>query len=170
MGAFTVFHTGLSLLPVGFGFAALVRLHRLDTHTTLGRWYAGTMIAASVSSFGFLPRLGFTPGQVLTLLTLFLVVIGSVTLRGNWRKYGYAQATALSTSFLLLMVFLTTETLKRFPLSHPYATGPADPSLIPVRLTLLAAYIVGLAYQVWAIRRERHSRFAMVMASVRPVA
>jgi hypothetical protein len=121
----------------------------------LGKWYIGTMLAGTVSAFGFLPTLGFTPGQVLTLITLGLLLVGTVTYGGRWRKWGYMQAVALTTSFLLLMVFLTTEVLKKVPVGHPFASGPADPSLVPVRLSLLAAYVVVLGFQVLQIRASR---------------
>jgi hypothetical protein len=155
MTPFTAFHTLLSLLPVGFGFAALVRHGAIDSHTRLGKWYVGTMLAGTVSSFGFLPTLGFTPGQVLTLVTLGLLLVGTFTLGGRWRGPGYTQTVALTTSFLLLMVFLTTETLKRVPVDHPFATGPADPSLIPVRLGLLVAYLLLLGCQVLKLHAGR---------------
>jgi hypothetical protein len=155
MTPFTAFHTLISVLPVGFGLYALARHGRIDPATRSGRWYLGTMLAGTVSGFGFLPTLGFTPGQVLGLFTLALVLLGTLTLGGHWRKPGYVQTVALTTSFLMLMVFLTTETLRRFPLGHPFASGPADPSLIPVRLGLLAAYLAVLGWQlrrVWADR------------------
>lgn len=172
MTAFTLVHTAISLLPVGFGLAAFARHGAIDPGTRLGRWYLGTMFAGSVSSFGFLPTLGFTPGQVLTLVTLALLVVGTVTVRGRWRTPGYTQAFALTTSFLLLMVFLTTETLKRVPVNHPFATGPADPSLIPVRLGLLAVYAAVLGYQVWKVHAGRvpAGRFERRVAEVRHAA
>ncbi|HEX4611527.1 MAG TPA: hypothetical protein VH092_25255 [Urbifossiella sp.] len=65
MTAFTLTHTAISLLPVVLGFAAFARHGGIDPKTRLGRWYLGTMLAGTASSFGFLPTLGFTPGQVL---------------------------------------------------------------------------------------------------------
>jgi hypothetical protein len=149
MTAFTLAHTAVSLLPVGFGFYALARHGRIDPHARSGRWYVGTMIAGAVSGFGFLLTLGFTPGQVLGLVSLALVLVGVL------RRPGYVQTTALTTSFLLLMVFLTTETLKRFPLGQPFASGPADPALIPVRVALLVGYHAVLGRQLWRIRTDR---------------
>src|SRR4051812_19665781 len=134
MTAFTLAHTAISLLPVGLGLAAYARHGRIDPRTATGKWYVGTMIAGAVTGFGFLVTIGFTPGQVLGLVSLALVLVGAL------RPAGYVQTTALTTSFLLLMVFLTTETLKRFPLDHPFATGPADPALLPVRFALFAGY------------------------------
>ena len=155
MTAFTLFHTALSVLPVGFGLAAFARHGVIDPKTRLGKWYLGTMFAATVSSFGFLPALGFTPGQVLTLLTLALLVVGTFTLRGGWRGAGYTQTVALSASYLMLMVFTTTEVLKRVPVGRPFAAGPDDPALIPVRLGLLIAFFVGVSFQVLRIRSNR---------------
>jgi hypothetical protein len=155
MTAFTLAHAGISILPVGFGLAAFARHGQIDPKTRLGKWYLGTMLAGTVSGFGFILTLGFTPGQVLGLFTLALLLLGTLTLRGHWRKPGYTQTIALTTSFLMLVVFLTTETLRRFPTGQPFASGPTDPSLIPVRLGLLAAYLAVLGYQIRKVRADR---------------
>jgi hypothetical protein len=155
MTAFTLAHTAISLLPVGFGAYALARRGRIDPATRAGKWYVGTMLAGSVSGFGFLLTLGFTPGQVLGLVTIALVAGGTWTARGARRPAGYTQAAALTTSFLLLMVFLTTETLKRFPLGQPFASGPADPALIPLRVGLLVGYLALLGRQFRQVHNER---------------
>ena len=155
MTAFTLAHTAVSLLPVGFGLYALARRGRIDPATRSGKWYAGTMAAGSVSGLGFIATLGFTPGQVLGLIALGLVLAGTFTLSGHRRRAGYAQTVAMTTSYLLLWVFLTTETLKRFPTGQPFATGPADPALLPVRLALLAVYAAVLGRQLWQLHAER---------------
>ena len=155
MTAFTLTHTLVSLLPVGFGLYAFARHGRIDPATRSGKWHVGTMIAGSVSGLGFLATIGFTPGQVLGLLTLGMVLAGTFTLNGQWRKAGYTQTVALTTSFLMLWVFLTTETLKRFPPGQPFATGPADPSLIPIRLALFAVYVAVLGRQLWQLHAAK---------------
>jgi len=157
MTAFTAFnlaHTAVSILPIGVGIYAFARHGKIRPRTLSGKWYLGTMFVGAVSSFGFIPAFGFTPGQVLTLATLALLAAGALTLRGEWRSPGYKQTIALTTSFLLLMVFATTETLKHFPVGKPFATSAADPSLLPVRLTLLATYTLGLGYQLLRIRAK----------------
>ncbi|QEL16384.1 hypothetical protein [Limnoglobus roseus] len=159
MTVFTLLHTIISVLPVGLGLAAYARRGAIDPKTRLGRWYVGTMLAGTVTGFGFILTIGFTPGQALGLLTLALLAIGTLTLRGNWRKAGYTQTVALSASYLLLWVFLTTETLKRFPTGKPFASSPADPALIPVRIALLAAFVIGVTFQVLKIRMStRHAQ------------
>ncbi len=155
MTTFTLLHTVVSTLPVGFGLVAFARYGKIDPTTRLGKWYLGTMLAGTVSGFGFILTLGFTPGQVLGLFTLALLAIGTLTLNGHWRKAGYTQTVALTTSFLMLMVFFTTETLKHFPAGKPFATGPNDPSLIPVRLSLLVAYLAVLGHQLRKLHADR---------------
>lgn len=155
MKAFTILHTVISLLPVGIGLAAFLKHKAIDPKTRLGKWYIGTMLAGTLTGFGFIATLGFTPGQVLGLFTLVLLAVGTLTLKGKWRPAGYTQTIALSASYLLLWVFLTTETLLRVPVGRPFATSPADPSLLPIRLGLLSVFLAGVTYQVLAIRRTR---------------
>jgi hypothetical protein len=45
-----------------------------------------------------------------------------------------------------------TETLTRLPAGHPIAAGPDAPVLMAVNLGLLAAFLVGLAYQIRQLR------------------
>lgn len=170
--AFTVFHTALSVLPVGLGLAAFARHGAIDPRTRLGKWYVGTMLAASVSGLGFIATLGFTPGQVLGLFALALVVIGTFTLHGRGREPGYVQTVALSASYFMLVVFATPETLKRFPTDQPFASGPNDPALIPIRLVLLAAFATGVTAQVLNIRAASRvgSRLDRLMANYRRAA
>lgn len=155
MTAFILAHTAVSILPVGFGLYAFARHGGIDPTTRAGKWYLSTMLAGTVSGFGFIATLGFTPGQVLGLFTLGLLLLGTFTPHGTRRRAGYVQTVALTTSFLMLWVFLTTETLKRFPTGQPFASGPNDPSLVPVRLGLLAVYLAVLGRQVLKVRADR---------------
>lgn len=172
MTAFTLLHTAVSVLPIGFGLAAFARHGAIDPRTRLGKWYVGTMLAGSVSGLGFLLTLGFTPGQVLGLFTLALLAVGTLTPRGHRREPGYVQTVALSTSYFMLLVFATTEMLKRFPAGQPFATGPNDPSLIPVRLVLLMLFVLGVAYQVLKVRAANRPavRLQRLVAQDRPAA
>jgi hypothetical protein len=172
MSPFGMLHTAISVLPIGLGLVAFARHGAIDPRTRTGRWYLYTMLAGSVSSFGFILTKGFTPAQVLMLLTLALLVIGTLDLRGAWRVPGFVQALALSASYLLLMVFATTETLTRVPVGQPFASGPDDPALIPVRLVLLATFVIGLGYQFFKLRAANRpeARLQRLVAGVRRAA
>ncbi len=106
------------------------------------------MLMGCVTAFGFIFTKGFSPAQVLTVATLAILYFGTFTLRGRLRTTGLVQIICLSTSYFLLMFFTTTETLTRLPADHPFASGPTDPALNPVRLGLLATFVIGVAYQV----------------------
>lgn len=152
MTALIMVHTVLSVLPVGFGAVGYVRNGAIDPKTRAGKLYVATMVASALTGIGFLATLGFTPGQVLGMFTLGLVAAGTLTLGGHWRNAGYTQMLALSGSYFMLWVFFTTETLKRFPTGRPFAANANDPSLLPVRLALLALFVIGVSYQMLKIR------------------
>jgi hypothetical protein len=152
MSPLGIFHTTVSVLPVGFGLYALLRDGRIDLKTRVGKLYWLTMLVGSMTALGLIPTNGFTPGQVLTLLTLGLLLASVLTLRGNWRAEGYVQTVSLTLSYFLLWFFTTTETLTRLPKGDPFASGPTDPALLPVRLVLLVALAVGLTLQVRKLR------------------
>jgi hypothetical protein len=152
MSTFGIFHTGVSILPIFFGLAALVRDHKIDPKNLLGQLYIGTMLLGCITAFGFIPTKGLDPPQGLTVLTLVLLYFGTLTITGKWRDAGHVQNICLSASYFLLWFFTTTETLTRLPLDHPFASGPTDPALNPVRALLLVALVLGVGYQVYAQR------------------
>lgn len=164
MSLFGLFHTAISLLPVGLGALAFWRDGKIDLRTHVGKWYLATMLAGSISAFGFILTKGFTPPQVLTLVTL--AVLGAAVGAERWlgRIGRYVSTVSWSLSYLLLWVFTTTETLTRVPVGHPFAAGPDAPELIPVRMALLAAFLVGTGLQIAHLRSEGRQGEASVAA------
>lgn len=156
MTPFGIFHTALSVPAIPLGLVALARFGKIDPATRVGKWYLASMLAGSVSAFGFIVTKGFTPAQVLTFATLFVLAAGMLARQAEWlgRAARYVETLSLSASYLLLMVFTTTETLTRVPVGHPFAANAQSPELLPVRLGLLLAFLVGVAYQVYELRRE----------------
>jgi hypothetical protein len=165
ISTFGLLHTTVSVLPIFLGLFAFARDGKIDPGNRVGKLYLLTMFLGSVTSWGFLPSKGFTPGQALTLATLALLFLGTLTLRGRWREAGYVQTISLSASYLLLMVFTTTETLTRLPVGNPFASGANDPALIPVRLALLVAFLLGLGYQLLKLRAENRLAKYYLLAS-----
>jgi hypothetical protein len=164
MSAIGILHTALSILPIGFGLFALARDRKIDPANWAGWLYIVTMLLGCISAFGLIPIKGITPAQVLTLVTLALLGLGTFTLRGRRRGPGYLQTLCLSASFLLLLVFTTTEALTRLPAGQPVASGPTDPALLPVRLGLFAAFAFGVTYQLLSLygtnKRLQPQKFA----------
>jgi hypothetical protein len=153
MSAFGLFHTAVSLLAVPFGLVAFYRDGNIDPKTRFGKLYLLSMLVGSVTAFGFIPTKGFGPPQVLTLVTLVTLVGATYAGRARWlgRAADYVQTLSASTSFLLLMVFTTTETLTRLPVGHPFPANAAAPELLPVRLALLMTFLLGVGYQFFQL-------------------
>lgn len=152
ISALGLFHTGVSVLAIGAGFFALVRDRKIDQRNLPGKVYLWSMLIASFSSFAITPH-GFRIGHVLTLVTLVVLLAGVVAGRSRWlgRAAPYLETASFSTSFLLLMVFATAETLTRLPVSHPIAASLDAPVLGAVRVGLLAAFVLGLGYQIFKL-------------------
>ncbi len=148
------FHTAISVAALGLGFVAMLRDGKVDTANFVGKGYLWTTLVGSLTALGIFHHGGFGVGHVLTLVTLALVAVAVWAGRSQWLGWAadYVQTIAYSTSFMLLNFFTTTEGLTRLPKEHPYAAGPDDPALAPVRAALLLAYLLGVTYQVVQIR------------------
>jgi hypothetical protein len=151
---FGLFHTAISILPIGFGLYALVRDGRIDPNNGVGKLYLGTMLIGCVTGLMIFHHGGFGPGHVLSIIVLLLVLVGGLAGRGQWfgRATPYVETISLSASYFFLMFFLTTETLTRLPPDHPYAPSQDAPELLPVRLALLVLLVFGVGYQVFKLR------------------
>lgn len=154
MSALGLFHTAVSVLAIPLGLVAFVRDGEIDPKNRVGKLYLAAMLVGSISAFGFILTKGFNPAQVLTVATLVLLFVGMIAGRAKWlgRAAGYVQTFSLSASYLLLMVFTTTETLTRVPVDHPFAASAESPELMPVRLALLVVFVIGLGYQLFKLR------------------
>lgn len=152
-----LFHTAISVLSIGAGFYAFFRDGKVDQKNQTGKFYLWTMLIASFTAFGITPH-GFRVGHVLSLVTLAILFTAMAAGKTHWfgRASAYVETISFSTSFFLLMVFATTETLTRLPASQPIAASPDAPVLGAVRLGLLVAYAAGVVYQVLELRNTNH--------------
>jgi len=161
MSTYGLFHTAISVLAIPLGLFAFARDGKIDPRNRIGRLYFAAMLIGTLTGFGFILTKGFNPAaQVLSAATLLLLLTGIFAGRVAWlgRAAAYVQTFSTSASYLLLMVFTTTETLTRIPAGRPFAAGPDSPELLPVRLGLLFAFVVGLGYQFSELRAARESR------------
>lgn len=144
------FHTAISLVSIGAGLVAFVRDGRINPRNWTGKLYLGTMLVASLTALGIFRHGTFTLGHALSLVTLALLFLGLGAHRFGWsqHKADLVQVLSYSASYLLLMVFATTETLTRLPAGQPIAAGPQSPMLAAVHATLLLGYLVGAYFQV----------------------
>ena len=150
MSTLGLFHTAISVVSLGSGTYAFWRDGKIDPRNLVGKVYLGTMFVASATALGIFRHGTFTVGHGLTLVTLALLLAGVFAERSRLLGHlrSYVETISLTTSYLLLMVFTTTETLTRLPAGHPIAANPDAPILGAVRVALLVAFIFGLSYQV----------------------
>jgi hypothetical protein len=168
MSGFGLFHTVISVLAVPLGLFAFVRDGKIDPQNRIGKFYVGAMLIGTLTGFGFILTKGFNlPAQILSAATLVIVLTGTFAGRASWlgRAAAYIETISLSASYLLLMVFTTTETLTRLPAGRPFAANVNSPVLLPVRLGLLAAFVFGLGHQLYNLHAADGSQIL-----ARPVA
>lgn len=113
-------------------------------------------------------------------LTVFLVakqpvsnIIGAVTLVLLLAGYGvgriaalgrlaiYIETISLSLTAFLLAVPSVSETLRRVPDGHPLVTDLKSPLLLESQGALVIALIVGVAAQLFHLRRQRQMTIAL---------
>jgi hypothetical protein len=157
MSAFGFVHTAVSVLPIGFGLVALAQDGCIDITQRAGRAYFITMLLGCATGFVIFAHGGFSVGHLLTLIMLALLLTGAFARRIRWlgRTAPYIETASLTSTFFLLIVFATTEGLTRLPPGHPYASGPVAAELVPVRLVLLSAFLIGLGWQLNRLRQAQ---------------
>jgi hypothetical protein len=148
-----IFHTAVSVVAIGAGFASLIRDRKIDQRNPSGKIYLASMLVASLTAFGITPH-GFRIGHILTLGILGLLATGMLASKISWlgRAAPYVETAGLTTTFFLLMVFATGETLTRLPVSQPIAASFDAPVLKAVHGGLLVAFALGLGYQLFTLR------------------
>jgi hypothetical protein len=159
VSAFGAFHTALSLIPFVAGLLAFNRHGKIDPGTRVGQAYCAGMVASVLTSFPLSSTGGLNPGHALGLLALGVISIATLAPRIDLlgRAGAYIQVALMSSSFMLLMVPGTNETLNRLPLGRPLGNGLGSP---PVQLALAGMAIVflfGTVYQFVQLRRRTGS-------------
>jgi len=150
MSALGLFHTGVSLLSLGSGAYAFWRDGEISTRNNVGKFYLGTMLVSTLTAFGIFSHGTFGVGHVLSVITLALLLTGMFARDMTWLRgtRQYVETISYSASYLMLLVFATTETLTRLPAGHPIASSPEAPVLGVVRLALLIGFAWGLKIQL----------------------
>jgi hypothetical protein len=93
---------------------------------------------------------------ILALLAAFgSLLVPRLSILGKLRPY--LATLGRSFSFFLLLVPGIAETLTRLPAAHPLAEGPQSALVRSTLLAWIVIFIVGFAFQAWAIRSGRGS-------------
>ncbi len=146
-------HTLGSLPALAVAAYMLARSGRIVPRSGSGAVYLASMLLGAGTAFLVAKQpVSYAIGG----LTLIVLVVGygveRVTALGGLRKY--IETISLSISVLLLMLPTVTETLTRVPDGAPFAASPTSPLVLGAHGALLLAFVVGVTWQIIALRRE----------------
>ena len=147
-----IIHTIISVIALVLGLLALIQNGKIDPSSSTGRAYIWLTIITCITGFPIMKTGHFTGGHYLGLLIIVLLPIGIYAHRIFGKAAGYVQVVIMSTTLFLSFIPAIIETLTRLPMSHPLATGPADPIIQKAISALLLVYVVGVLYQLMKLR------------------
>lgn len=143
IGAFTFLHVMFSLIGIAAGLITvlgMIRSMRLPAVTAL---FLSTTLLTSVTGFLF-PFHGVTPGIVLGILSVIVLVLAIVALHGGklagpWRgTYVVSATAALYFNFFVLIV----QSFAKSPALNSIAPTQSSPVFIATQLAALIGFIV----------------------------
>jgi len=128
LNALTLIHVGSSLIGIVAGFAVVRGLLFSDPPYRGTILFVATTAATSVTGF-FFPFQGFTPGQVVGILSLIVLLIAGLAvyrhgLTGGWRRaFAIAAVIALYFNVFILVIQL----FRKVPALHAIAPTQSEP-------------------------------------------
>ena len=146
-------HTAISLVALVSGIWALVRDRQIVLNR-LGKLYLVATALTAATGLVIFEHGGFRIGHAFAILTLIVVVLGTVaatsTLFG--RASRYIQATCYSSTMLLHMITGIAETATRLPPDAPLITAENASLFEEIIGGLVLLFLVGLAFQLRWLR------------------
>jgi uncharacterized membrane protein len=156
MTPYGLVHTLISLVAVGMGIAAFVQDGEISTRGLAGRGYVLLTAASCVTGFFIFHHGGFGKPHALGILTLLVLAVafGAENVARQSAAMRYIAALAYSLSFFCHVIPGFTETATRLPATQPFVPGPDAPQLQAAIAIAFVIFLVGISFQVRAIRRE----------------
>jgi hypothetical protein len=150
---FTQLHVAISLLAIVSGFIVVCGMIRRASLPRMTAFFLITTALTSITGF-FFPWKGVTPGIVIGVLSLLVLLLAAIArygarLTGIWRgTWVISAALALYFNFFVLIVQL----FEKVPALHALAPTQKEG---PFKVAQLISLIVFVALTVWAVRRFR---------------
>ena len=147
-------HTAVSLLPVLIGLYLYIAKGKIDLKTGLGKAYWGLSLIGAISALFIFHHGGFGPGHIVSIAMIVVLLLAALVAWIVKTKTRTLEIIFVALSYFFLWFFVTTETLTRIPVAKPFASDPAAPALIPVRLGMLVLMVIGIVLQVRADKKH----------------
>jgi len=155
-------HTLGSLPAIPVAAYLFVKNGRITPRTKAGAVYFLSMLIGGVTVF-FVAK---TPvSDIIGAITLLLLFLGYGVeyLPTRGRVAAYVETLSLTLTTFLLAVPSVTETLRRVPDGHPWVTDPKSPVLFETQASLAIALIIGVAAQLFYLRRKSRDTIAQLI-------
>ena len=147
-------HTLGSLPAIPAAVYMFARHGRIVPRSRAGAVYLVSMLIGGVTVFLVAKE---SVGDIIGVATLLLLLVGygvgRVPTRG--RVGLYVETISLTLTTFLLAVPTVTETLRRVPDGHPLVTDLKSPLLLGAQGALVIALVIGVAAQLFHLRRRR---------------
>ena len=154
LAAFTYLHVAISLIAIAAGFVAIVGMIGARRLPAINQLFLVTTALTSVTGFLF-PFKGVTPGIVIGILSLVILLLATVALYGRglagvWRgTYVITAAVALYFNVFVLIV----QSFEKVPALRALAPTQSE---APFKIVQLATLLLFIALTVAAFRRFRN--------------
>lgn len=153
-------HTLGSLPAIPMAVYMFARRGRIVPRSKSGAVYFFAMLIGGVTVFLVAREsVAYIIGAVTLLLLLVGYGVGRMSTLG--RVGVYVETISLTLTTFLLAVPTVTETLRRVPDGHPLVTDLKSPLLLGSQGALVIALIVGVAAQLFHLRRQRQMTIAL---------
>ena len=153
-------HTLGSLPAIPVAVYMFARHGRIVPRSKAGAVYFFSMLIGGVTVFLVAKEsVAYIIGAVTLLLLLIGYGVGRMSTLG--RVGVYVETISLTMTTFLLAVPTVTETLRRVPDGHPLVTDLKSPLLLESQGALVIGLIVGVAAQLFYLRRQRQMAIAL---------
>jgi hypothetical protein len=146
-------HTLGSLPAIPVAVYMFARHGRIVPRSKPGAVYFFSMLIGGVTVFLVAKE---SVGDIIGAITILLLLVGYGVGRmpSLGRAAVYVETVSLTLTTLLLALPTATETLRRVPDGHPLVTDLKSPLLLETQAALAIALIVGVAAQLFYLRRK----------------
>jgi len=140
--AFTILHVIVSLAGIATGLVAIFAL-AANKLSGLTGFFLSTTVLTSITGFLF-PFHGVTPGIVLGILSMIVLLLAAISLYGGKLAGGWRGTYVISASLALYFnVFvLFAQLFAKVPALKAIAPTQSSPAFGATQLAVLAAFIV----------------------------
>lgn len=149
-------HTLGSLPAIPAAVYMFARHGRIVPRSKAGAVYFLSMLIGGATVFLVAKE---SVGDIIGTITLLLLLVGYGVGRGPTpgRVAVYVETISLTLTTFLLALPTITEILRRVPDGHPLVTDLKSPLLQAAQGSLLVALIIGVAAQLFHLRKQRQT-------------